>query len=148
MRAETATPTMGPMTEPSPDRREAARRMADLAASARRGEAVAAQVLIDDFLVRVRERGILPERLVATQLDGRQVRTDKSGWYVNAKRSVAIGEGGEWYVLTVPSTTFGRFTGVKLDASPPELVVGRGGRDGESGDLTDFLDRVLNPETP
>lgn len=126
------------------DRREAARRMADLAASARRGEAQAAQVLIDDFLSRVRERGLAPERLMATQLDGRQVRTDKVGWYLNKKRSVAIGEGGEWYVLVVPSSALSRFTGVKLVASPPEMVVGRGGRDGESGDLEDFLQRVLD----
>jgi hypothetical protein len=126
------------------DRREAARRMADLAASARRGEAQAAQVLIDDFLSRVRERGLAPERLMATQLDGRQVRTDKVGWYLNKKRSVAIGEGGEWYVLVVPSSALSRFTGVKLAASPPEMVVGRGGRDGESGDLEDFLQRVLD----
>lgn len=131
---------------PPVDRREAARRMADLAASARRGEAQAAQVLIDDFLVAVRARGIAPERLVATQLDGRQVRTDKTGWYVNRKRSIAIGEQGEWYVLTVPSSPFGRFTGVRLEASPPEMVVGRGGRDGESGDLADFLARVLDPD--
>ena len=129
-----------------PDRREAARRMADLAASARRSEAQAAQVLIDDFLSRVRERGLAPERLMATQLDGRQVRTDKVGWYLNKKRSVAIGEGGEWYVLVVPSSALSRFTGVKLAASPPEMVVGRGGRDGESGDLIDFLERVLNGE--
>lgn len=128
------------------DRREAARRMAELAASARRGEAQAAQALIDDFLIAVRERAIAPERLMATQLDGRQVRTDKTGWYVDKRRSVAIGEGGEWFVLTVPSSAFGRFTGVKLDASPPELVVSRGGRDGESGDLADFLARVLDPD--
>ena len=36
--------------QPPVDRREAARRMADLAASARRSEAQAAQDLIDDFL--------------------------------------------------------------------------------------------------
>ncbi|MDO5535300.1 MAG: hypothetical protein Q4F65_11690 [Propionibacteriaceae bacterium] len=127
----------------TPDRREAAQRMAELAASARRGEAQAAQALIDDFLVRVRAAGIPPQRLMATQLDGREVRTDKTGWYVNKKRSVAIGEDGAWYVLTVPSSALSRFTGVKLEASDPELVVGRGGRDGESGDLADFLARVL-----
>ena len=103
-------------------------------------------MLIDDFLSRVRERGIAPERLQATQLDGRVVKTDKTGWYVDRKRSVAIGEGGEWYVLVVPSSALSRFTGVKLEASPPEMVVGRGGRDGESGDLADFLQRVLDGE--
>jgi hypothetical protein len=36
-----------------------------------------------------------------------------------------------------------RLRGVKLAAAPPPLVVGRGGRDGETGDLVEFLDRVL-----
>lgn len=135
-------------TPDQPDRREAARRMADLAASGRRAEAQQAQALIDDFIVQARARGIAPEPLVATQLDGRQVRTDKVGWYVNRKRSIAIGESGQWYVLTVPSSAFSRFTGVRLEASDPDMVVGRGGRDGESGDLADFLERVLDPDAP
>lgn len=120
--------------------------MAELAASARRNEAVAAQVLVDQFVLDAAARGVPPVPLLATQLDGRQVKTDKTGWYVNKGRSLAIGEDGSWYVLTVPSSTFGRFRGVKLKPSPPELHVGRGGRDGESGDLQDFLDRVLNGE--
>lgn len=120
--------------------------MADMAASARRGEAQAAQALIDEFVASARAANIPPERLVATQLDGRQVRTDRTGWYVNKRRSIAIGEGGEWYVLTVPSSALARVTGVKLQPSQPELVVGRGGRDGESGDLADFLARVLAGE--
>ena len=132
------------MTDASgPDRREAARRLAELAASARRGEAQAAQVVIDDFVVRARQQGLEPVKLEAMLLDGRTVRTDKTGWYVNKRHSLAIGEGGEWYVLTVTAGAMSRFTGVKLTASPPELVVGRGGRDGESGDLVEFLDRVL-----
>lgn len=132
------------MTEgPGAERREAARRMADLAASARRGEAQAAQQVIDAFVATAKAEGPPPERLFATQLDGRVVRTDKVGWYVDKKKTIGIGEDGQWYVLTVPSSALARFTGVKLEASSPELVVGRGGRDGESGDLTEFLDRVL-----
>ena len=138
------------MTQPpdrrETDRRESARRMADMAASARRGEAQAAQELIDAFVVQAKAQGLVPERLVATQLDGRTVRTDKTGWYVNRKKSIGIGEDGRWYVLTVPSSTLTRFTGVKLEASDPEMVVGRGGRDGESGDLADFLGRVLGDQ--
>lgn len=117
--------------------------MAAMAEAGKRGEAQAAQVLIDGFVASARERGLAPEPLMATQLDGRRVRTDKAGWYVNAKKSVAIGEAGQWYVLTVPSSTWGWLRGVKLQPSLPELVVGRGGRDGESGDLTDFLQRML-----
>lgn len=33
-----------------------------------------------------------------------------------------------------------RLTGVKLQPTDPPLVVGRGGRDGETGDLREFLD--------
>lgn len=121
--------------------------MAELAAAGKRAEAQAAQVLIDEFVTVAQARGIPCERLLATQLDGRVVRTDKSGWYINNKRSVAIGEAGEWYILTVPSSTWARFTGVKLHGSQPELVVGRGGRDGESGDLSEFLERALNADS-
>lgn len=128
------------MTE---ERREAARQMADMAAAAQRGEATAAQRIIDDFVVRAKEQSLPTQPLVATQLNGRTVKTDKVGWYVNKKRTLAIGEDGSWYKLTVPSAAMARFTGVKLQASPPELVVGRGARDGESGDLTEFLERLL-----
>ncbi|HRL49814.1 MAG TPA: hypothetical protein PLK46_05475 [Propioniciclava sp.] len=136
------------MTSSTPEQRRAdALRMAAMAEGAKRGEAQAAQVLIDGFVATARERGIAPEPLVATQLDGRRVRTDKVGWYVNNKKSVAVGESGEWFVLTVPSSTWGRLRGVKLEPSLPELVVGRGGRDGESGDLADFLQRMLERAT-
>ena len=114
-----------------------------MAAAGKRAEAIAAQVLIDDFVATARAKGIPTQRLLATQLDGRVVKTDKAGWYVNKKKSVAIGESGQWYVLTVPSSTWGWLRGVKLQPSLPELVVGRGGRYGESGDLTDFLQRML-----
>ena len=138
---------MGPMTDqPAPDRRADALRRAELAASSRRAEADQARILVDAFVVRARQAGLAPERLMATQLDGRVVKTDKTGWYVNKKRSIGIGEDGGWYVLTVPSSTLARFAGVRLEASDPELVVGRGGRDGESGDLSEFLDRLF--ETP
>ncbi len=129
----------GPVT----NRRDAARRMAEMAESARRGEAQAAQQLIDAFVAEAKARGLAPQPLVATQVDGRPARTDKTGWYLNNSRSIAIGEDGSWYVLTVPASRLARWRGVSLTASEPELVVGRGARDGESGDLSDFLDRLL-----
>lgn len=139
------TRTLGDVTQQTPEGRRAdALRMAEMAAAGKRAEAISAQVLIDEFVATARATGIPTERLMATQLDGRVVKTDKAGWYVNKKKSVAIGEAGEWYILTVPSSTWGRFTGVKLQPSQPELVVGRGGRDGESGDLSEFLQRVVD----
>lgn len=130
----------GRMTE---ERRDVARRRAELEAAARRQEAGAAQALIDAFLVEVRARGIAPEPLRATLMNGRSVKTDKTGWYLTLRRSVAVGEDGGYYILTVTGSPLAVFTGVALTPSDPPLVVGRGGRDGESGDLQDYLDRVL-----
>jgi hypothetical protein len=42
-------------------------------------------------------------------------------------------------VLTVPGGLRERLSGVKLKSTPPPLIVGKGGRDGESGDIADFL---------
>jgi hypothetical protein len=70
---------------------------------------------------------------------GQSVKTDKVGWYIRKNESIAIGEDGSYYVLTVPGGLRERFTGVKLTPSAPPLVIGRGGKDGESGDIADFL---------
>ncbi|MET1006616.1 MAG: hypothetical protein ABWX96_13790, partial [Propionibacteriaceae bacterium] len=64
---------------------------------------------------------------------------DKSGWYLRKNQSLAIGDDGAYYVLTVPGGLKERLTGVKLTASPPPLIVGKGGRDGETGDIAQFL---------
>ena len=120
-------------------RAEEAARRAELAANAARGESKQAQILIDRFVAEARERGIAPHPLRATLYSGQSVKTDKSGWYLRKNQSLAIGEDGSYYVLTVPGGFRERLTGVKLKPSPPPLVVGKGGRDGESGDLGEFL---------
>jgi hypothetical protein len=120
-------------------RAEEAARRAELAANAARGESKQAQVLIDRFVAEARERGIAPHPLRATLYSGQSVKTDKIGWYLRKNQSLAIGEDGSYYVLTVPGGFRERLTGVKLKPSPPPLVVGKGGRDGESGDLGEFL---------
>lgn len=130
------------MSDPSA-RHEDARRRVELEAAAARAEAEVAQRTIDEFLVEVRRRGIPAQPLVATLMNGRTARTDKTGWYVNRRRSLAVGEDGSYYVLVVPSAPLARFTGIKLEASLPTIEVSKGGRDGESGPLKEFLDRVL-----
>jgi hypothetical protein len=96
-------------------------------------------VLIDRFVADAKARGITPRPLRATLYTGQSVKTDKSGWYLRKNQSLAIGDDGSYYVLTVPGGLRERLSGVKLKASPPPLVVGKGGRDGESGDLVEFL---------
>ena len=120
-------------------RAEEAARRAELAANQERGESRQAQVLVDAFVRDARARGIEPEPLRATLFDGRSVKTDKVGWYLRKNRSLAIGEDGGYYVLTVPGGLRERLAGVKLAPSPPPLLIGKGGRDGESGSLSDFL---------
>jgi hypothetical protein len=120
-------------------RAEEAARRAELAAAQEQAESREAQRLIDDFVREAGERGIAPEPLRATLFDGHAVRTDKTGWYLRKNKSVAVGDDGAYYVLTVPGGLRERFSGAKLRATPPPLEVGRGGRDGETGDLADFL---------
>lgn len=122
---------------------EAARR-AELAAAREQAESRQAQRLIDDFIRDAGDRGIAPEPLRATLYDGHAVRTDKTGWYVRKNKSVAVGDDGAYYVLTVPGGLRERLRGARLRASPPPLEVGRGGKDGETGDLVDFLRRRLD----
>ncbi len=106
---------------------------------AARGEAVAAQKLIDAFVVEAKARGIASEPLRATLLSGQSVKTDREGWYLRKNKSIGIGVDGGYYVLTVPGGAMARFTGVKLSPTLPPLVVGRGGRDGETGDIGEYL---------
>ncbi|MGI3783508.1 MAG: hypothetical protein ACRYG2_22310, partial [Janthinobacterium lividum] len=76
--------------------------------------------------------------------DGHAVKTDKTGWYLRKNKSVAVGDDGAYYALTVPGGLRERLAGVRLQPSPPPLEVGRGGRDGETGDLAEFLRKRLD----
>ncbi len=120
-------------------RAEDARRRLELSQSTARNEAIAAQKLIDAFVAECRARQIAAEKLRARLLNGAEVRTDRTGWYIRANRSVAIGEDGSYFVLTVTGSFIHRLRGVTLEPSLPVLVVNRGGRDGDSGDLAEFL---------
>jgi hypothetical protein len=125
--------------DPYMSRAEEAARRAELAAAQERGESRQAQKLIDEFVATAKAKGIAPGPLKATLYTGKSVKTDKVGWYLRKNESLAIGEDGSYYVLTVPGGLRERFSGVKLKPTPPPLIVGKGGRDGESGDLADFL---------
>lgn len=120
-------------------RAEDARRRIELQEQDRRREGAAAQRLIDEFVVAAREQGIATELLQAQLLDGHTARTDCRGWYLNASHSLAIGENGEYFQLVVPGGFKERLRGVTLGPSLPSLHIGRGGRDGETGYLKEFL---------
>lgn len=124
-------------------RAEDAARRAEMAQAQARIEAKEAQKLIDAFLVDVARAGIVPTPLTATLLGGAKVKTDKQGWYLRKNRSLAIGTDGGYYVLTAPGGWRERIRGVTLEPTLPVLVIGRGGRDGETGELAEFLQWIL-----
>ncbi|GAA2727242.1 hypothetical protein [Cellulomonas aerilata] len=125
-------------------RREAAALHAEALERQQRAETQQARALVADFVREVTARGVAPEPLAARSYDGRwRYRTPLRGWYLRRNQSVAIGTDGEFYVLTAPGSLRARLTGVTPAPSDPPLILGKGGRDGESIDLADALARVL-----
>ena len=95
--------------------------------------------------VEVAERtGPEPEPLRVHGYGGRgSARTALRGWYLRLDRTAAVSTDGEFYVLTAPLSIVERIRGTRPRPSPPPLVLGAGGRDGDSIDLTDALERLL-----
>ncbi len=120
-----------------------ARRRHELAQAAAQAEARAAQAKLDEFVARLQEAGARPEPLQATLLNGKRVKTGLAGWYLNRARTLAVTPDGRYFQLVTAGSALARFTGVTPQPAPPTLVIGRGGRDGETGDLSDFLDRAF-----
>jgi hypothetical protein len=126
-------------------RRQAIAGHAAAQAASREAEARQAAELLTAFVRRAAERGLSPHPLTARSFDGRAAyRTRAKGWYLKSNRSVAVGEHGEYYVLTVPASLRARFTGADLTPSTPRLIVGAGGGDGETMPLAQLLDQRLD----
>ncbi|RUL92066.1 hypothetical protein [Verrucosispora sp. FIM060022] len=120
--------------------RRAVRAHAEADARQRAAEQARAAELVADFAVEATRRGLRPDRLVATSYDGRRrYRTPVTGWYVDRARTRAVDTEGRFYLLTVPSSLRSRLLGSRPAPSMPPLVVGAGGRDGESLPLATLL---------
>lgn len=103
-----------------------------------------ARVLLEEFTRVARAEGLPVEPLVVTGYGGRgRARSDVEGWYLRLDRAVGVGTDGEFYVLTAPLGVLDRVRGVRLQPSAPPLVIGAGGKDGDSIDLVDALQRLL-----
>jgi hypothetical protein len=112
--------------------------------ASRAAEAREAAALLAGFVRRAAERDLHPQTLMARTFDGRATyRTHVRGWYLKSNRSVAVGEDGQYYVLTVPASWRSRFAGADVSPSVPRLIVGAGGGDGETVPLAQLLDRRL-----
>ncbi len=120
-------------------------------ANRRRGEeeAAKAQVLIDRFVAQAKQAGLPTEELTARPWSGRsRYRTGIIGWYLRRNQSVGVGEDGGFYVLNVAPERFGRWRTVRVDPTPPPLVVGKGGGDGETFALDALLEMRLQWPAP
>ena len=107
-------------------------------------ESAKAQVLIDRFVARATQAGLPTEELKARPWSGRGTySTGVVGWYLRRNRSIGIGEDGGFYVLAVAPERFGRWRPVRIDPTPPPLVVGKGAGDGEVFDLDVLLQQRL-----
>jgi len=130
-------------------RRDAAVERAEALARRGAGESARARVLLTEFVREATARGIAPVRLRARSYDGRhRYRTATEGWYLKLNESVAVGTDGEFYLLGVPSSLLAQVRGATIEPSEPPLVLGKGGRDGESIDLPDALAMVLERSAP
>ncbi|MBD8061402.1 hypothetical protein [Oceanitalea stevensii] len=124
-------------------RREAAAVHADMLEQRQRAEHERAARLLRDFAAVARDR--LPaEPLRVRGYGGRgEARSGLAGWYLRTDRSAGLSSDGDFYVLTAPLGLRERLRGVDLQPTPPPMVLGAGGRDGESIDLPDALERLL-----
>lgn len=128
-------------------RREAADAHEAALRARRQAESARARELIARFVADARDRGVAPEPLHAQGYGGRgRYRTPLQGWYLRRDRTVAVGTDGGFYVLTVPPSLAARLRGVRPEPQDPPLVIGAGGKDGESLDLPVALARALGDD--
>ncbi|WBB71720.1 hypothetical protein O7602_18465 [Micromonospora sp. WMMD1128] len=126
-------------------RGHAVRAHAEAEARQRAAEQAQAAELVARFAAEASRRRLRTERLTAATYDGRaRYRTHLTGWYVDRARSRGVDTEGRFYLLTVPAGLRSRLVGARPEPSPPPLVVGRGGRDGESLPLSDLLGQRLD----
>jgi hypothetical protein len=112
-------------------------------------ESAKAQVLIDRFVERATQAGLPTEELMARPWSGSgSYRTGVTGWYLKRNRSVGVDVDGGFYVLSVAPVRFGSWRTVRIEPSPPPLVVGKGAGDGEVFDLDDLLEKRLQWSGP
>jgi len=128
-------------------RREAAADHGEALERRQSAESRQARELIAQFVREAMVRGVPTAPLVARSYNGRaHYRTELRGWYLRRNETVAVTTDGDFYLLSVPASLRARIRGAAPVPSDPPLILGKGGRDGESIDLADALARALDPE--
>ena len=106
----------------------------------RAGETAQARRLVEDFVAAAKAAGLPVVPLTAGAMNGRsRYRTGLTGWYLKRNGAVAVDEDGHYYLMSAPTSLASRVTGTTVRPTDPPIVVGRGGRDGESIPLAELL---------
>ncbi len=125
-------------------RTEAAHVQAERLRARQDAEHARADAMLREFAGVAAERGLEPEVLQVKGYGGRgTARTPLRGWYLRQDRSAGVSTDGDFYVLTAPLSLVDRVRGVRPAPQKPPLVLGAGGKDGESVDLDVALERLL-----
>ncbi|RPF20491.1 hypothetical protein [Myceligenerans xiligouense] len=125
-------------------RTEAARLQARRLSERQDAEHARAEMMLAEFVAAARDADLAAEPLVVRGYGGRgTARTPLRGWYLRTDRTAAVSDDGGFYVLTAPLTLLDRIRGVRPEPKRPPLVLGAGGKDGDSIDLAMALDRLL-----
>ncbi|PUB26272.1 hypothetical protein C8K30_106361 [Promicromonospora sp. AC04] len=128
----------------SRQRAEAVRVQAERLAARQDAEHTRAEAMLRDFVAAAKTAGLAPEDLQVQGYGGRgTARTGLKGWYLRVDRTAGVSTDGDFYVLTAPVSLLDRVRGIRPDARRPPLILGAGGKDGESVPLADALDRLL-----
>jgi hypothetical protein len=125
-------------------RTEAARVQAERLRARQDAEHAQADRLLRDFARAAARAGLAPEKLEVRGYGGRgTARTPILGWYLRIDRTAGVSTDGDFYVLTAPLTMADRLRGVRPSPQKPPLILGAGGKDGDSLELTAALERLL-----
>ncbi|HEX7352973.1 hypothetical protein [Brachybacterium sp.] len=117
--------------------------------AAREVEHERATSLIREWIARYEEAGIRPVPLRARPYRGSgTLRTSLKGWYLKQDRTLAVDAEGRYYVMRVDGGLRSRLRGATPDPAPAPLIVGRGGRDGDSFQLEELLEMRLQDPVP
>lgn len=133
------------MTDWAEQRRENAAYQAQELEKREARDTAEARKLIAEFLALPATQKAAPTQLQARDFSGKRTyKTPVMGWYLKQNQSVAISTSGEFYVLLVEKTLRNKIFGATPKPGNPPLVLGAGGRDGESIDLKDALGKLVN----
>ncbi len=125
-------------------RRKNAQARAQMLQAQEAADSAQAAGYLRQFVAAATRLGPAAEALVVRNpVSGRTAKTAVRGWYLKEDRSVAVGDDGQYYLLTAPLTLWDTFRTVSPKVVAPPLILGKGGRDGESIDLTEALSKRI-----